>query len=292
LAKGLANAASQRNKNTETKGRANEYDGSNFKIRHKTVTGMLADMPVVMLLATLLVVSVAGFVKGAVGFAMPMIMVSGLGSFLPAEVAIAGLILPTVATNITQTFRNGMGHAWASFLKYWRYNIVLFVAILASAQLVRLMPPALLFLLLGGMIVVFAGLQLAGWRPRIQKGFERITETSVALVAGFFGGLTGVWGPPTILYLTALEVPKQESVRIQGTMYLMGSVLLLGAHLRSGVLNPQTIPLSLMLVLPALIGQVAGMRAQDRMDQALFRRATLVVLVIAGINLLRRGLLA
>ncbi len=31
-----------------------------------------------------LIALVAGFVKGAVGFAMPMIMISGLGSFLPA----------------------------------------------------------------------------------------------------------------------------------------------------------------------------------------------------------------
>jgi len=256
------------------------------------MTGMMADMTPVMLIAVLIVVSTAGFVKGAVGFAMPMIMVSGLGSFLPAEIAIAGLILPTVATNLTQTFRNGGAHAWASFRKFWRFNLVLFVVILMSAQLVRQMPQSVLFLLLGGMIVVFGALQLAGWQPRIRRGFEQVTETTVAIVAGFFGGLTGVWGPPTILYLTALDVPKQESVRVQGSMYLMGSLLLLGAHLRSGVLNAQTIPLSLMLVAPALVGQFIGQRAQDRMDQALFRKATLAVLIVAGFNLLRRGLMA
>ena len=39
----------------------------------------------------------AGFVKGAVGFAMPMIMISGLGSFMAPELALAGLIVPTLS---------------------------------------------------------------------------------------------------------------------------------------------------------------------------------------------------
>ena len=51
----------------------------------------------------------AGFVKGAVGFAMPMIMISAFSSFLPPETALAGLILPTVVTNLSQAFRQGRG---------------------------------------------------------------------------------------------------------------------------------------------------------------------------------------
>ena len=34
-----------------------------------------------------------------------------------------------------------------------------------------------------------------------------------------------------------------------------------------------------------------GLRYQDRMDQALFRKVALAVLCIAGLNLLRRGLM-
>ena len=55
----------------------------------------------------------AGFVKGAVGFAMPMILISGLGSILPAELALAALILPTLVTNGMQALRQGTGAARA-----------------------------------------------------------------------------------------------------------------------------------------------------------------------------------
>lgn len=251
---------------------------------------MLADMGALVLAASLIVVAMAGFVKGAVGFALPMILVSGLGSFMPAELVVAAVILPTMATNLVQGFRTGMRHAWASFHRHWRFAMIVFVTILASAQLLRVISDRALFLMLGVMIVVFTSMQLAGWKPVIRAGFERVTEISAALVAGFVGGLTGVWGPPTILYLTALDVPKAESVRVQGVMYLMGSVLLTLAHLKSGVLNAATIPYSALLILPAMAGQMIGLKVHDRMDQAFFRRATLVVLIIAGANLVRRGL--
>ena len=41
-----------------------------------------------------LVMFAAGFTKGAVGFALPMVAVSGIGSILPAPVAVAALMFP------------------------------------------------------------------------------------------------------------------------------------------------------------------------------------------------------
>ena len=67
----------------------------------------------------------SGFVKGAVGFAMPMIMMSALGSFLTAQQALAILILPTLFTNIGQAFRQGWRPAWDSTVKYrWHIGMV------------------------------------------------------------------------------------------------------------------------------------------------------------------------
>jgi hypothetical protein len=46
------------------------------------------------------------------------------------------------------------------------------------------------------------------------------------------------------------------------------------------------------MVVPAVIGMLIGFQFQDRLDQAKFRKITLAVLVIAGLNLIRRGLIA
>ncbi|MFV2003356.1 MAG: sulfite exporter TauE/SafE family protein [Paracoccaceae bacterium] len=233
----------------------------------------------------------AGFVKGAVGFGMPMIMISGLGSFLAPEVALAALILPTVLSNVWQALRGGLLAAWQSVLTFRLFIAVLLVFIALSAQLVRQIPSAWLSLILGIPVTLFALTQLLGWRLRLHEGTKRRTEVLIGAMAGITGGLSGVWGPPTVAYLTATDTPKVDQIRVQGVVYGSGAVVLFFAHLKSGVLNAQTLPLSLWLLIPALIGMAVGIRVQDRLDQELFRRATLAVLVIAGLNLIRRGII-
>ena len=71
----------------------------------------LFGLSVAHLLAAIAVTLFASFVKGVAGFAMPMILVSGPGSFLPAESALAALIRPTIATNLGQSLLQGCAAA-------------------------------------------------------------------------------------------------------------------------------------------------------------------------------------
>lgn len=245
--------------------------------------------PTLLLLAVAITLF-AGAVKGAVGFAMPMIMISGLASILPAEQALAALIMPTIATNLAQALRQGFGAARAAIVEYRRLLVTLCLGIVVAAQLVPAMPQGVLLLTLGLPIVAYALSQLLGWQIRFHADNRGRAEVISGLVGGFFGGVAGVWGPPTIALLVSLDVDKRESIRVQGVVYLIGAVALAVAHLSSGVLNARTLPLSLFLSVPGLIGLWLGFAIHDRLDQARFRRWTLVVLVVSGLNLVRRAL--
>jgi len=233
----------------------------------------------------------AGFVKGAVGFAMPMIMISALGSFLPGHAALAALILPTLFTNFAQAFRQGPRAAFDSAVKYRVILGMTVVFIVISAQFVLLIPNWVMFVLLGVPITAFALVQLAGIPLIIPIHHRRRAEVGLGIVAGLYGGISGVWGPPLIVYLLSTHTEKREQVRVQGVVFLLGSIILLAAHLRSGVLNAATLPLSAALVVPAVAGMWLGMRMHDRLDPARFRWWTLVLLTLTGLNLVRRGLL-
>lgn len=231
---------------------------------------------------------VAGVIKGVVGFAMPTILISGLASFMSPELALAGLILPTLVTNGMQALRQGIGAAWRSIMKFRVFLSVGLIMLLLSAQLVRILPINWFFLGIGVPITVFTASQIAGWRPSSILR-NSLVEAAVGGLAGFIGGLSGVWGPPTVAYLTAIDTPKQESLRIQGSIYGLGALALFFAHLQSGVIRAETLPLSLGLVLPAMAGLWLGFQVQDRINQELFRKVTLWVLFLAGLNLIRRG---
>ena len=232
-----------------------------------------------------------GFVKGVVGFAMPMVVISGLSSIIDPELALAGLILPTLVANVAQALRQGIAPAWASVQRFWVYLTVGGLVLVVSAQLVRVLPFGVLLGLIGVPVTLFALVQLAGWRLVLRRQRKDV-EAGIGAFAGFLGGISGIWGPPTVLYLTALSTEKAEQMRAQGVIYGLGAVALVGAHIGSGVLRSETLPLSLALIAPALLGQWLGGKVLDRIDQAVFKKATLFVLLIVGLNLIRRALMA
>lgn len=253
--------------------------------------GILAELSPWVLSLAVFVTLAAGFVKGAVGFAMPLIMISGLATVLPAETALAALILPTVLTNVQQSLRQGPAAAWETIGKFKIFLIAFLVLIAFSAQLVRVLPQSWLFIAIGGPIVLFCLMQLRGWSPNLKAENRLRDEGIVGAIAGFIGGLSGVWGPPTVAYLTAIHTPKAEQMRVQGVIYGVGALALLVAHLKSGVFSLHTAPLSALMLVPAGIGMVIGGRFHDAMPQKTFKRVTLVILTVAGVNLVRKGLM-
>ena len=237
----------------------------------------------------LLVGLIAGLVKGVVGFGLPMIIISGVSSVVSPELALATLILPTLATNGVQALRQGARAAWASVLKFRRFLIAGFIALVTAAQFVVFLPQTVFLLIIGVPVVVFAISQLAGRPLRLSATSVRI-EVGMGLLTGTMGGLSGIWGAPTVAYLTATDTLKSDQMRVQGVIYGLGAVALLFAHLQSGVLRADTVPLSVLMIVPALVGITLGNRIQDHIDQAMFRKITLWVLLIAGLNLIRRAI--
>ncbi|MEM6594406.1 MAG: sulfite exporter TauE/SafE family protein [Pseudomonadota bacterium] len=242
-----------------------------------------------MIAAVVLTAFVAGLVKGMVGFAMPAVMISGLASLMPPDLALAGLILPTLVANVAQAMRQGGRAALASIRRFRLFMLVGGFVLVLSAQLFAVLSPGLILVGIGAPIFLFSLVQLSGWRPQARQTAR--LDLGVGALAGFVGGLSGIWGPPTVAYLTAIETPKAEQMRIQGVIYGLGAVLLFFAHIRSGVVQVPSIAFSVSLIVPAMLGMWAGFAVQDRVDQATFRKITLWVLLLAGANLVRRGLL-
>ncbi len=232
----------------------------------------------------------AGFVKGAVGFAMPMILISALSSFLPPHMALAALILPTLFTNISQAFRQGVATFWATVLAWRRYLAVTVVALLISAQFVDAIPQRWFLFALGLPITLFAVMRLLGVPLAVRGAHRGRLEVGSAVVGGLYGGVSGVWGPPLLVYLLSTGVAKADLVRIQGVVFLIGAAVLVVAHGFSGVLNAETLPFSAVLAVPAMAGMWLGQAVQDRLDQERFTQWTQVLLIVTGLNLMRRAM--
>lgn len=250
---------------------------------------IIAQFGTLALIGALAVMFLGGFTKGVVGFALPMISVSGIGSIMSADMAILALLLPGLVTNVWQAFRAGVISARGFVRDYWLIFAIMPVVLAISAQVFTMMSEELLFLVLGVIVVSFALLELSGFRGAIAGQSSR-WEVIAAVLSGISGGLSGVWGPPIMVYLLARNILKSEFVQVMGLVFLVGAIVLNLSHLNSGLLSAHSAPFSTLMIVPALAGMWLGYRVQDRLDQQKFRRATLFVLLLAGLNLLRRGL--
>ena len=135
--------------------------------------------------------------------------------------------------------------------------------LVASAQLVSIIPSNLLYLAIGTFVTGFTLLQVMGWKPKLSARSGWV-EALVGTCAGLIGGVSGIWGPPTVLYLSAVNTPKKDQMRVQGVVYGLGAILLLAAHVQSGILTAKTLPFSAILVLPGVLGIWLGFKVQDK----------------------------
>ena len=118
----------------------------------------------------------AGIIKGIVGFAMPLIMITGLATFLPLEFAIIAMIIPTLLTNFQQAFRDGIKPVFIPLKRYWKYLFVTVVAILICSQLMPLLKNETLFLLMGIPIFCFTLLQIFRIKLNFFNQNQSLTE--------------------------------------------------------------------------------------------------------------------
>ena len=218
-------------------------------------------------------------------------MVSGMSTFIDPRLAIASVVVPTFVGNMWQGLRQGHKAAWQAVVKFRVLVITTLSMIYICAQLIEGLAFQSLFLLLGVVIFTVSAVQLLGVNITLGPKQHTVGALVAGSVAGFFGAIAGTWGPPTIIYLLAIGTEKAEQVRIAGISFGLGAMVFWVAHQHSGLITPQALGLSVGLLVPMFIGLALGTYMQNRIDQAVFKRITLWVLLIASLNIMRKALM-
>lgn len=233
--------------------------------------------------------STAGFIKGITGFGYPMIMFSGLSLFFEPATAVACLTFPLLVVNIIQALQFGIRASIHEFRSSALLTIALCISIFLTAPLIHLLQPAQIFAIIGPTITFVAGLQVAGWKFRLAPSLHRFGAAVAGIGSGICGGFAGVWAPLVVIYLLALNIEKNRQILIQGVVYTIGSLALIAAHSRTGIFNSTTLPLSMTLIVPSLLGLWIGSKVLGKMNRKRFVVCTLILLIAAGINLIWRA---
>lgn len=247
----------------------------------------LAEIDLLLVGWCALALFLGGAVKGTLGVGIPLVSVPLLALAMPVPQAVALMPIPILLANVWQASTGG--HFVKALRRFWPLILAVAIGTVIGARALVSVDPRTLYALVGASVLVFS---ITGhFQPalRLPPRAERWLGGGVGLVSGLLGGLSTMWGPPLIMFLIALRLPKDEFVGTIAVLYLSGIVPLTLALGALDVMGRQELLLSALAAAPVFLGVLAGPLVRDRLDQHTFRKGLLVALLLTGAALIRRS---
>jgi uncharacterized protein len=228
----------------------------------------------------------AGLVKGIVGMGLPTVAMGLLALAMPPAEAAALLLAPSFVTNVWQLF------AGPSLLdlskRLWTMMIGIIIGTISGAGFLTSSHATTAQFALGVALMVYATLGLFAVRFAVSSKMETWLSPLVGLMTGLITGATGVSVVPAVPYLQALQLGREELIQGLGLSFTVSTCALGIGLLQQGVFTAAPSPLlfaSLLALVPALLGLVAGQHLREWMSIAMFRRVFFGGLLLLGLYL-------
>lgn len=250
---------------------------------------MPADLTATQIGLMTLVLVLAGMTKGVLGVGLPLVAVPLLSQIVPVPLAIMTLAVSTVVSNGFQAFQGG--NIVAVLRRFWTLFLPLVAALFGGARLLVDLDARMLGFILGTVLLVFTALSQFPRLLQIEVRHERVASPLIGLVSGLLGGVSSFYGPPILMYLVALRLPKDFFISAVSVALFLGALPLVISLMVYGMMGRDELILSCVSALPVLMGLLIGQVIQRRMPQEAFRKGLLVILVSTGGSLILRALL-
>ena len=230
-----------------------------------------------------------GIVKGSVGIGMSMFSVPIIAFILPPTKAMMLLCFPVIFTNFLQMdVKKGIG----SF-RFLPMFLALFLGLLIGGKLILSLSLNFISISIATVIIIFTSLNFFGINLKnLKKANEKILSVIIGFFSGILGGLTTFYAPPIITFLISINLDKEFFIRTTATMYFFASIPLYSSMIYHGLGNYYDLIMSLVLVVPAIIGQFFGSKVRTKLSNEIFQKLVLIILIIIGFTLLIKNLIS
>ena len=234
------------------------------------------------------VVLVAGFLNGAAGYGFAFVSVIGFALVLDPKLAV---IVISLITPVLTTFQ--LRRHWAFRGVTRRLKALLaasMVGTVVGTQLLILLPGYALAIVLAVFALWYAISSIRGGPRLMSARVERYAGPPVGLLAGIVNGTVGASGPLLGSYLLGMNLRGRDWVFAISLVFWAMSLVRLGTLAATDQYRLEVVLLGLGLAVPAYLAQLGGFALQARLPAATLQRIILVILLVAGVNLLWRGL--
>ncbi|MFY9184726.1 MAG: sulfite exporter TauE/SafE family protein [Limnohabitans sp.] len=237
----------------------------------------------VFLVASAVMFTVGGVVKGTLGVGLPLVVVPLLCLILPTSQAMGLLVMPVLLSNALQAFAGGrVGYTLHRFapLILAQLMATLFANHWSAQLSAKAMNAVMAATVIGAVVMMI--LQPKG---ELSPRQQRWAGPLVGAIAGAVGGASSLTGPILITYLMSLRLPRDEFVGSISIIYLLGSIPMYAAMLAWGRFGWDAVAWSCLAIAPMYLGLRLGAMLRSRLDEQGFRNALFAFLTLLAILL-------
>lgn len=243
--------------------------------------------PLLILIAAVFLV--AGFVKGVVGLGLPTVSMGLLAVNMAPGRAIAIVIVPAIVTNLWQTFVGP--HLRDILRRLWPLMIGTVVGCWLNAG--ALTGPYARYgtVVLGLLLVIYAIIGLSKFKFYVAPENEKWVGGVVGVITGVISASTGVQVIPSMPFMQAIGMEKDELVQALGVFFTTATLALAFNLTAGGLLTPANAVPGAVAMAMAFAGMFVGQSVRAKMPAEAFRRWFLVAMILLGVYLAGSALL-
>ena len=227
--------------------------------------------------------TLAGIVKGVIGFGLPTVTLALLTATIGLKEAMVLLLAPCFVANLWQALAGGK--LLYLLRRLWSLLLGVCIATWFGASWHARLDSGWLVALLGILLCAYALVSLSTRQIPAPGRREVWLTPATGITSGILNGLTGSFVVPGVLYLQALGLPRDILIQSMGMLFVVSTVALGIAMQGNGLLPREFGLLSMVAVIPALAGMRLGLIIRRRLDERQFRQVFFAALLIFGLYL-------
>jgi hypothetical protein len=236
-----------------------------------------------LLLFIAAVFTLAGFVKGVIGLGLPTISMGLLALVMPPVEAAALLVVPSLLTNVWQMWTG----PWlaAVTVRLWPMMLAVCAGTWVASGLMTGSYTSAATAILGFTLALYAASGLLAVRLDVPGRHEWWLGPTIGAVTGIITAATGIFVIPSVPYLQAIGLEKDQLVQALGLSFTVSTLALAANIVRAGALNVSMLGTTLVALTAAVGGMWLGQYLRYRLQPPLFRRCFFIGLLALGLYL-------
>lgn len=232
---------------------------------------------------------IAGFSKGVLGLGLPSISLAFLTVFIDLQTAMALLLVPSFITNLYQGCVGG--NSFVLLKRLWPFLVAASMTIPIGVSVLKQLDPFILSGLLGSLLIVYATLNVAGLRIRLNPYCEIWAGPLFGALNGMFTGMTGSFVVPGVMFMQSLNLSRQMLIQAMGLLFAISTLVLATTLQGHHFINKELWIVSIASLMPALLGMFFGQKISNTFSEKLFRNVFFAALFILGTYILANAIL-